>query len=742
MALFPSFQRSGFDLEALLGAEAFENIFRTIYEAGDFPLQFSDAVGPFSFALNIYEPESVDRDYAIHPDYVAGPSHPDSFKVLLEWQDNWFDPTHANGLEPHLILRLYSDLEITLGTGEPTMNQATLDLFLHLGLEETTNSDGDEMLELGIQILDINVLDNNGVATLLDSQKALILSGLNASLSGVLGDNTSFPRALIQRIEILRHDSSEINAAALGIYLNLNLQHGPESDDLYADDRADIERAENILPVGDSFAIHAHPGLYEMLASHIHQQFAVKQRNGKYEYEIDHTEEDDKPAKLMINKVKLEPIEGKYKLPDGSKSEKTQGLELLIKGEYVLMNIGEWEVIEPDFKVILRVYPEIVDGELIWHTDHDLKLNLLAGVVQVLIFTLVAVTGALGQLLIGQTLGLIGIIENVVGPILGRSLLDGPIEKENAKAVQIFQESIQRLTILTKRWDPFYSTRHQTVLAFGESWIGGGGLYFAGTTRISKSFAPTEDVYIRATDPTNEQTLDQLRYKVPKHANRTLPETPVAPATDRLPFTETNTLSLGQPFGSNIPDDERNILILSREQAQLRIPQDKLLARIPYRVVAVRLEENQVISIKSLSNYEAEEIEQEWIDRYEEEIREEIAPLYPDDLLTRQAEAILTAMGISDPTPEMLEELKEELFDEAVDQGLEERMEARLKTDSWPDIRSAARLEMYPHTMGSLQNDLILGLLGYDLINRQGTFYYRDRADKSIIDNLMEQERF
>ncbi|MEO1714852.1 MAG: hypothetical protein AAFU60_16095, partial [Bacteroidota bacterium] len=401
------------------------------------------------------------------------------------------------------------------------------------------------------------------VAVLLDGQKALLLAGLNGSLGGVLGDNTSFPRALIQRIEILRHDSSEINAAALGIYLNLNLQHGPEPDDLYADDRADIERAENILPVGDSFAVYAHPGLYEMLASHIHQQFAVKQRNGKYEYEIDHKEDDGKPAKLMINKVKLEPIEGKYKLDDGSKSEKTQGLEILIKGEYVIMNIGEWEVIEPDFKVILRVYPEIVDGELIWHTDHDLKLNILAGVVQVLVFSFVALTGALGQLLIGQTLGLIGVIENIVAPILAKRYLEEEIQPRNAEATRLFQDSIQRLTILTKRWDPFYSTRHQTVLVFRESLIGEEGLYFAGTTRISKSFAPTEDVYIRATDPINERTFEQLRYKVPKHANRTLPETPVAPATDRLPYTETNTISLGQPFGSNIPDDERNILILS-----------------------------------------------------------------------------------------------------------------------------------------------------------------------------------
>ncbi|MEM1219962.1 MAG: hypothetical protein AAGH79_13670, partial [Bacteroidota bacterium] len=674
MALFPSFQRSGFDLEALLGAEAFENIFRTIYEAGDFPLQFSDTVGPLSFDLRIYEPESVDRDYPTHPDYELGATHPDSFKVLLEWPNNWFDPIQPNELEPHLILQLYTDLEITLGSGEPTTDQATLDLFMHLGLEEKETADGLEVFELGIQILDINVQDNNNVAFLLDSQKALILARLNASLSGVLGDNTSFPRALIQRIEVKRHDSSASNAAALGVYLNFNLQNGPEANDLYSDDRADIDRAENILPSDQSFAVYANPDLYDMLASHVYQQFAVKQRNGKYEYEIDHKEEDDKPAKLMINKVRLKPIEGKYKLSDGSKSEKTPGLELLIKGEYVLMNFGEWEVIEPDFKVILRVYPEMVDGELIWHTDHELKLNILAGVVQVLIFSLVALTGAMGQLIFGQTLGLIGLIEKIVAPVLERRYLRGRIQTEKSKATQLFQESIQRLTILTKRWDPFYSTRHQTVLVFSTSNIGEAGLYFDGNTRISRSFAPTEDVYIRATDPINERTVNQLRYKVPKHGNRTLPATPVAPATDRLSYTETNTISLGQPFGSNIPDDERNILILSQEQVQQRIYQGKLLASIPYRLVAVRLEENQVISIKSISDYEAEEIEQEWIDRYEEEIRQEIAPLLPDDLLTRQAEAIFIAMGIGNPTEEMLEELKEALFDEAVDERLEERV--------------------------------------------------------------------
>ena len=178
------------------------------------------------------------------------------------------------------MLQLYTDVEFAIGDGTPTQGQATLDLYLHLSLTETQNADGEDFLELGIEILDINTRDSDLILSILGLFKAQLLPSLNAELSGVLGDNTTFPRALIPRIEIQRHDSSEINAAALGIYLNLNLQHGPESDDLYADDRADIEQAENILPVGDSFAIHAHPGLYEMLASHIHQQFAVKQRNG------------------------------------------------------------------------------------------------------------------------------------------------------------------------------------------------------------------------------------------------------------------------------------------------------------------------------------------------------------------------------------------------------------------------------------------------------------------------------
>lgn len=743
MALFPSPQQSGFDLEALLGADLIKDIFLAIYEAGDFPLQFSDSFSVVSFDATILEPESVNRDYDIHPDYQAGETHPNAFNVLLEWEDAWFDDGLAGGQEPHFILQLPSDISITLGQGTPIPFRATLDLFFHVALTEVEPEDEDEetLQQLTLSVLDIGIQDNSALRTLIDPYKGLIINSLNSEVNDILGEEASFSADFLQRLVIQRYDSTNDNAACLGVYLNFLLQNGPEEEDVYPDDRANLNDAVNFLPDGNTFAISTNAGLLDRLADHIYQNFAEKQRSGRYEYEIDHTDEDDKPAKIMIKKVTLERIEGKYKLPDGSKSEKVPGLELKIKGEYVVLNIGEWEVIEPDFKVILRVYPELQGSELIWHTDHDLKINIFGGVIQKILLIGLSVAGPVGALFAGQIFLIGQFVEGILSQRLGSELLSGPIQQENYKAQRLFQESIQRLSILTKRWDPFYSTRHQVVLDISQIHLFETGIHLAGTTHVGKSYAPTEDVYIRATDPIGTLEVEEFRYKVPRNAAETLPDTPVAPATDRQPYRLANSFSIGSPINLD-EEPERNIVILTWEQVRSRLAFNRLLSNILYRVVAVRLEENQIISIKSISEEEIRKIEDSWLDQYWEEEAERLQQTVTDEVLEAKALAVLGILNITNPTPEQIEKMKEEIFDTMVEEVVDERAKEELADDAEPDILASARLEIYPHTMGDLQNRQVLVLVGYDLINREGTWYYRDRADHQESDNLANQRRY
>ena len=89
------------------------------------------------------------------------------------------------------------------------------------------------------------------------------------------------------------------------------------------------------------------------------------------------------------------------------------------------------------------------------------------------------------------------------------------------------------------------------------------------------------------------------------------------------------------------------------------------------------------------------------------------------------------------PTDDEIIDRVNSLIDEATAKELERYIEKKVPGLLQAIIDELVQLDLSPHEYGVLQDERVLLIRGFDRINRQGRYYYRDRPDKSTADNLM-----
>ena len=89
----------------------------------------------------------------------------------------------------------------------------------------------------------------------------------------------------------------------------------------------------------------------------------------------------------------------------------------------------------------------------------------------------------------------------------------------------------------------------------------------------------------------------------------------------------------------------------------------------------------------------------------------------------------------------------EKEIDKIIKKDLNDALDFRKENDLAVDLQEYAyehsRLDMTPHEYGVLQrNRYFLAINRFDLIEREGRYYYRDDADRSIENNLFSLPRY
>ena len=131
------------------------------------------------------------------------------------------------------------------------------------------------------------------------------------------------------------------------------------------------------------------------------------------------------------------------------------GLRITLKGEYE----DPIDLTNTDVTFTIDIKPSInAEGLLDWHTDFDVNVDALF---EFITFWAVTLTFILfGPIGAGILLGAVLVGEIGAGIFFGEYFEARAARKADATLSDVIPD---RLTIKTRRWDPFYATLHQVV---------------------------------------------------------------------------------------------------------------------------------------------------------------------------------------------------------------------------------------------------------------------------------------
>ena len=624
--------QSGFDVETLLGEEFIRYLLFNSVDTGDLATQytFAFALSPtltLTVNLTLKLPQDIRRHYEVNPDTPAPPTTPlDSFTVeLLEDND---DGTDIN-------LGFIADVVVTGGLPlNVTDTQLTLGARFDLVERRNQTTNALQSIDLDFSILTMES-DNPALQALIDANTAVILSQINASLAGGFSGQL-FSSDGVQNVST-RKFTGNSSRRALGVYLNLALNDGPEEEDIRPE-RGTVDNALNLLEPGQHLAFAMNPELFDFLETHLEESFAAEASSGEFYYPIEAGGEELGFLKGVTVKV----VNSKYTLPDGTKSENMAAIRLLIRANSKYAN--------SDFKLTYDLFPVVEDGLLRWETDYDVDVDILFEFIPFWAFYGLTLMFGLPGLIASGVLAtvMLGVQEGVIEPYIKNEYGDD-ISEQSSTALAFFDLIPHRLTLAQHRWDPLYTTLHQvlTVLDFFE--LSKDGFALSGQVCLAQQTVPVSNAVLRDIQRNEAGVIDTYQYRVPDFARH------------RRQFTNQQLGSNRQPYVQD--ETEPELFHLTFNQLTARLLDGQLVRSIPYEAQTVDIEDNQVYRMLCLS-------------------------------------------------------------------------ESEIAAGEEP------RLEMAPDEFGRLQAIRALGIKHYDLIYRLGVPYYRDRADRRIDNNLMEQPQY
>lgn len=711
---------SGFDVEFLMGEEYIKYFLLSSMETGSIPwfseTEVKDAQGNHvrTDATATHPPEELNqkRLYPVHPEFLghenpfldlgitAYSARTDEFTVTL-LQDS---PVGAD-----ISLRLYPTIISNLDHPEKRViisNVASVNLDLKFELASTVGADGLlSNIGLKIELLDINGPLIDAAENLPpdeDGNPVFSKADTLASMKKQVDRTVDFSVAgggKIAAIALKKFFADDETPNAIGIYINLILQNGPNSTDLLPD-RGNVDDAQNFLPKDSHMAFGFARETYKRLGDDLFQKMAVLKEGTTDEFEYPLLQDGEKKGKIKSISVYPERLLGTQAF--------TNVLVIDVHGEYAIEDF-----FDPDFHFLIRLVPIQNNGLLDFDLDFDLRLSTLGKFVAFFLGMVITVLlPKLGLTLLFATLLIIKIIEKV-----GEDAAAGVIQSELDKTS--FLDTLpNKLTVEKRRWDPLYFTTHRVEAAVDDLAVNDLGFAFsANDLFIGKKFEPLNDMVIRAPTRDDDGAVKGLLYRakdLQPFLNTDLKF--IFPAVDRMPF-----VGLLDPEG----DIESFRVSLTIDQIKDRLvsenkgAKDKHLEKIQYVPKKAHVIKHQIYKMLAVSLTEIAEIEQITRRLLRTELRAQNGATFRQQAI----EELQQELG-RPPTEDEINARVNFKLDQAVAIAFPSRLKKEL------DERMKFDLEPFEFADLQKMKFLTLGLGKLDIItmHRDGrvTVYYRD----------------
>ena len=723
--------KSGFDIEVLLGARYLQNLLLLATESGSIPVSGSFHDGDVRVSLNA--PPDLDRTYPPNDaaEQLVLSNRGDAFGVDVLVGD-------SRGADLKITLRL--DL-LQVSTGRE-VDGVDLQLFIRLHLDTQTATDGGLAgISIGTELVDIDggVLAVAAMATPPISKSDLFASiepnvNLTLDLAGIGGGR-------LETFALRKHAAVDGMQAALGIYINLRLHSGPQPE-RFVDPRGDVSAAMNFLPTDTDIAFATRADLYGFVGPDARYRRAEPDGDG-YSYPIRKHPSDktsDVIGQLLDITVRppqdsdnVRPHPNAPRVPGGPQPPPppSEGgyLTLIIHGDYQIDYFPD-----PDYRLYIYLFQGLdKDGIMTWDSDTDFEAGILVDIVLgVLSFALIPVLGPWTVLIFAG----LELLKEGAEKIVAAEEFDDRV-KANVDAT-LLDVAPNRLTIIRKRWDPFFETHHQLGLRPGGVQINDLGMAMVGAAALTRISKVVRGSVIRAAVRDADGNMTGLLYRVAGLDDFLPLSSIVAPGTDRGSFI---------PPG---PTDEQDLFTISVEEAVRRVAAEQLEGNIEYHVSRVEMIGNKITGMMLISLRERDELRDQLTAAHADAARTRIVA-EQGDTIRAQVIADFQAQGII-PTQAEIDAETSRRIEELVAQDEAAYEAGQFLSDFEAASDAAIGLILSPNEAGILEKAGILTLHDFVAvhIHLSDEWYFRDRYEREeeptlaarLADNLRSKPRF
>jgi hypothetical protein len=561
--------RSGFDVEALLGERYLQMILGTALDAGVIPSEAEFAGSTIEVAMIPQEFRLYEPTLASNGDARA--SHPQAFETLILFGH----PLGAN-----------VRIRAMIGSGIILID---FDLFVRIDLVKEFDDAG-ALSEVGValRVVDVEssqmqfILTQAGLAA-----KDELLVKVQAVVDRTIDMGGASKFKKVEDLDIKWHEGDSDHPPCLGVYINVRMRNGDPDED-FLPRRGDVIQARNFLPEGEEMAMASRPGMYADMAKHVYSSTAVELSPGDFDHAL-------RKALLNPDSDRIGDLNGVkvLQIPPLGSGPPQNGLRIQIDGEVT----DPIDLTNTDVTMTIDLRPRRADdGSLAWDTNFDVDVDAVFEWTTIWAATVLGILfGPAGAL---YFLGAVFLVELGVG--IGISLYkEGSVqEKADATLADVIPD---RLTIATRRWDPFYATLHQVVTKPSQAEFNSKGFMMCGKAFVGRELVPPANTFIRDETRDAAGALTGMRYHVADFEEVRAESVMPAPGVSRRAFTPAS-------------DAEPELWALSLEEFEQRLadPEGPLvLAKIPYFPACVYVRGNQIDNVLCISGPEVEALQKQ-----------------------------------------------------------------------------------------------------------------------------------
>lgn len=568
-----SLLKSGFDIEALMGERYLQILLQTAFDAGMIPSEATFSTTTVLISMlgplhRLYEP-------TLRENGQSRPEHPDSFQTTILFN-------HALG----------AHLKVRVMIGTETIPAVPFDLFIQTDLVKVVEEGAITNVGMTIHVVDVDT----PVFQLLESEfgltKEMILAKLVEMVDRTvdIGGASKFKRVEDLAIKFLEGDDE--HPPALGLYINVFLRNGDE-DDQFVAPRGNLDEALNFLPLEEDLAMASRPNLYNDMAKDVFSRTAIEDEFGNFDHALRKALLNPNSTRIGdLNSIRVGQIPPIVTGSGGTTTSIPQnGMRITIKGEL----IDPIDLTSTDLTYTVDIRPQIKsDGTLDWHTDFDVDIDAVFEFITLWTATLLGILfGPGGALLF---LGIVFLAEIGVG--IGVSLYkEGSVAKKaDATLADVIPD---RLTIATRRWDPFYATQHQVVTKPSQAEFNSKGFMLCGKAFVGRALVPPDNTIIRDEVRDADGIIVGMRYLIADFEKVMQDSLLHAPGTSRRSFTQASS-------------EEPDLWPLSLEEFEERKEDPEgplIITKIPYFPAAVHIKDHKIHQILCISETEIKEIQ-------------------------------------------------------------------------------------------------------------------------------------